>query len=166
MNDLLPRDLYPRDVDVVDQIDRGSFQYALGAATLSSMIASKKIRSRAFQYGLPARGLFNFVVGFYFYRPCHDGVELLRFAVAPEYRRRGFGRRMFEFLLGRQDCDAVVRAYVRETNLEAQLFLRGMGMLCVEQHRGRHEPTGEDLYEFVIGSASPSYRPIPARSHS
>ncbi len=72
-------------------------------------------------------------------------LELLHIAVAPGHRRRGIGQalmaRLEEWL--RQPGDRV-RAYVPESHLEMQLFLRSLGYKAVRVLRGHYG--AEDAY--------------------
>lgn len=90
------------------------------------------------------------VVGFMVYELHKARIELLRLAVRPEFRREGVGRRMVARLVGKLTwMRDRVALHVRESCLDAQLFLRDCGFRAVDVVRGCYAETGEDAYRFV-----------------
>lgn len=76
------------------------------------------------------------VVGFVVFRHVADEsgrrVVLRNFGVAPYWRRRGVGRAMFRKIEDRlRSAEDRVQVTVPESNLPAQLFLRGVGYKAV-----------------------------------
>ncbi len=96
------------------------------------------------------------VVGYMVYELRRKEIELLSFAVHPKYRENGIGRTLIERLIYKLDFGRRERiiAEVRERNLTAQLFLRGMGFLCTQVLRDHYEEATEDAYlmEYFVCS--------------
>lgn len=88
------------------------------------------------------------VVGYVVYTLHKQHLELLNLAVAPEHKREGVGRSTIEKLKRplRPECRRWITTLVRETNLDAQLFLRTMGFEAVAVIRDHYAETDEDAY--------------------
>ena len=88
------------------------------------------------------------VVGFMIYELHKNRLHILNFAVNPDARRRGVGKGMISKLVGKLSHDRRNRIMleVRETNLEAQLFFKGLGFRAVSVLRDFYEDTAEDAY--------------------
>ena len=98
-------------------------------------------------------------VGFVLYRLHPRGIDILRMAVHPDYRREGVGSRLLARVAERLESwgrgqRAQVRIYVRERNLDAQLFLRARGLKAVWVEREHFADTGEDA--FLMTCSIPS----------
>ena len=74
------------------------------------------------------------IVGFMIYELNKGWLELLNFAVDPQFRRRGVGTQMVERLVDKlgQQRRTDITALVRENNLGAQLFFRSCGFKATE----------------------------------
>lgn len=88
------------------------------------------------------------VVGFMIYELTKNRIQVLNFATAAEYRRRGVGTQMIAKLIGKLSAQRRTRVTleVRETNLPAQLFFRTNGFRAVSVLRSFYEDTPEDAY--------------------
>jgi ribosomal-protein-alanine N-acetyltransferase len=88
------------------------------------------------------------VVGFMIYELNKNRIQVLNFAVAPDFRRRGVGTQMVAKLIGKLSAQRRTRILleVRETNLAAQLFFRTIGFRAVSVLRNFYEDTPEDAY--------------------
>jgi ribosomal-protein-alanine N-acetyltransferase len=90
------------------------------------------------------------LIGFAFYRLHENYNQLIRFVIHHEYRRQGWGRLLMEGLFARlssqrRNCLVV---HVRETDLDAQLFLRAMGFKAVKVLREYFKDTKEAAYKM------------------
>jgi ribosomal protein S18 acetylase RimI-like enzyme len=85
------------------------------------------------------------VVGCVFYQPQGDHVYLDRLAVLPEYRRRGLGRALVEYVeaRARELVLPCIRLGVRTALPQNQAYYERMGYRVVEyaSHAGYTEPT-------------------------
>lgn len=95
------------------------------------------------------------VVGFMIYELSRPQIEVLNFAVHPEFRRLGIGERMVAKLHGKLHTTAPAKRkrlvfHVRESNLGGQQFLAACG-LRAELVRGHYKR--EDGYRFECGPA-------------
>ena len=88
------------------------------------------------------------VVRFMIYELHKSKLQILDFAVHPEYRRQGVAAQMVEKLIGKLSSHRRTRIvlHVRETNLAAQLFFRTQGFRAVEVVREHYQDTAEDAY--------------------
>lgn len=88
------------------------------------------------------------VVGFMIYELHKNRLHLLNFAVAVAYRRQSIGGTMIEKLTSKLSADRRNRIMleVRETNLDAQLFFKGLGFRAISVLRDFYEDTTEDAY--------------------
>ena len=88
------------------------------------------------------------VVGFMIYELHKSKLNILDFAVHPEFRRQGVAAQMVEKLAGKLSSHRRTRIilHVRETNLPAQVFFRAQGFKATEVVREHFADTSEDAY--------------------
>lgn len=88
------------------------------------------------------------VVGFMIYELHKNRLHILNFAVSKEIRRQGIGKSMVGKLLSKLSHERRNRIMleVRETNLEAQLFFKGLGFRAISVLRDFYDDTVEDAY--------------------
>lgn len=103
--------------------------------------------------GMVSRHPDCFVSGFMIYELMPTWIGLHRIAVHPEHSREGVGSTMIEKLIGKLTSEKrnQIRLYVRESNLDSQLFFRAMGFSAVSIDREHYEDTKEDAYSMVRG---------------
>lgn len=92
------------------------------------------------------------VVGYMVYWLAGPVIQVSRFAVDPEFHREGIGYEMARCLIEkveRHEYRKKASIYIRETNLDAQLFFRRVGFLAVRTLRDWFDETGESAYQFV-----------------
>lgn len=135
--------LIRRDMDGVLAIERESFPHPWTEAEFVRVLRHRNVIGKVVQVGVR-------VVAFAIYELRRDEIEIVNFAVAREFRRRGAGR----FLLGelaksigpprgrRIVCD------VCEENLAGHLFLRACGWRCVKVKRDAYEDFDQAAYVF------------------
>ena len=107
------------------------------------------------------------VVGFMIYELHKSKLNILDFAVHPEFRRQGVAAQMVEKLVGKLSSHRRTRIvlHLRETNLPAQVFFRTQGFKAIEVVREHYQDTAEDAYlmnylfdEAVVEEAVPANR--------
>lgn len=88
------------------------------------------------------------VVGFMIYELHKTRLQVLNFAVHPEFRRQGVGRQMVAKLAGKLSSHRRTRIAlaIRETALASQLFFKVQGFRATEVMREHFEDTGEDAF--------------------
>lgn len=88
------------------------------------------------------------VVGFMIYELHRNRLHILNFAVHPDFRRGSVGHQMATKLIGKLSPQRRSRILleVRETNLDAQLFFRGLGFRAISVLRDFYDDTTEDAY--------------------
>lgn len=88
------------------------------------------------------------IVGFMVYELLRGKINLIDLAVHPEFRRRGVGRQMVAKLVGKLSVRLRTRVIgcVRESSLDAQVWLRACGFLAIDILREHYPDTGEDGY--------------------
>ncbi len=88
------------------------------------------------------------IIGYMVYELHRSRLNIVRFAVHPEFRRQRVGWAMIERLrdkLIQQDRHELL-VEVRERNLDAQQFFRSQGFKAVSILREHYEDTDEDCY--------------------
>lgn len=88
------------------------------------------------------------VVGFMIYELHKNRLHILNFAVHSDYRRQGVGNAMMQKLIGKLSWERrnQITLEVRETNLDAQLFLRKLGFKAIRVLRDFYDDTADDAY--------------------
>ena len=88
------------------------------------------------------------VVGYMVYELSKNGIHLLNFAVAVDYRRQGVGSQMVAKLTGKLSPARRKRIIlqIREGNLQGQLFFREMGFRAVSVLCDYYDDSPEDAY--------------------
>jgi len=85
--------------------------------------------------------------GYLIYEFVNNKVEILNLAVNPSYLRKGIGTRLINYIKDFVDCD--ICAYVRETNLISQLFMKRNDFKCIEVVSNHYSDTDELAYFFL-----------------
>jgi [ribosomal protein S18]-alanine N-acetyltransferase len=90
------------------------------------------------------------VVGHFLYELHKKKIQVLDLAVDPEFRRRGVGTQIINKLKGKltNGRRSAIEMLVRESNLDAHLFLRECGFFASQVIRDHYDDTGEDAYRF------------------
>jgi ribosomal-protein-alanine N-acetyltransferase len=132
-----------RDMEEVLEIERLSFEF-----TWSEEDFIRSLRQRNV-IGMVAE-VDERVVGSMVYALFRRRLELLNFAVDPEYRRRGVGTQLMDKLIGKLSTNRRTRMTmeVRDGNLGGHLFLRAMGFRAALVMNGYYEDSDEDCYLF------------------
>jgi [ribosomal protein S18]-alanine N-acetyltransferase len=99
------------------------------------------------------------IAGYMFYELSKSSLHLLNLAVAPEYHRRGVGRRLVDKLIGKISPPhrrTSIRVDVRESNLDAQLFFRACGFRAVGVASDVYHGPPEDAYVMLYRLLTPN----------
>lgn len=91
------------------------------------------------------------IVGFMIYELHPQRFQLLSIAVHPTFQRQGYGRALLDKLYGKlSSCRRQqIVTEVRETNLNAQLWLQSCGYVATEVVRSPYVDSPEDAYQFA-----------------
>lgn len=140
--DVQVRWLIRRDVAAVLDIETASFAAPWNEDELLLRLRKKSVIGRV-------AVIDNCTVGYVLYELRRGVLDILRLAVAPEFRRRGVGSRIIEAVKDRAPIvnRSSVTFAVRESNLTAQLFLRHCGFLA-HCTMDEYFEDGEDAYLF------------------
>lgn len=132
------------DLDTVVFIEQQSFQFAW---TREEFLRALRQRNTI---GMVVEDK-DTVVGFMVYSLVDNSIKLENIAVAKHHRRKGYGRAMIEKLIWKLNPERRNRIslLVRETNLDAQLFLRSCGFRCIGMYEGAYDDTDEPGYCFI-----------------
>jgi len=90
------------------------------------------------------------VVAFMVYELHKPSLKVVNMTVHPQYRRQGFSAAMVEKLTSKLSTHRrkKIEVMVRESDMEAQCFLRAMKFVAVNVSRGDYDDTDEDGYLF------------------
>jgi ribosomal-protein-alanine N-acetyltransferase len=130
-----------RDMPEVLSIEGASFDYPWCEEEFLRVLRQRNCIGMVAEYG-------ERVVGFMIYELHKTRLQVLNFAVSPEFRRCDIGHQMVGKLVGKLSSHRRTRIqlHLRETNLPAQLFFRIQGFRATEVLREHFEDTGEDAY--------------------
>lgn len=137
-----------RDMPEVLAIENGSFEFPWSDEDFIRCLRQRNCIGMVAEWD-------ERIVGFMVYELHKNRLQLLNFAVRPEYRRHGVGSRMAEKLVSKLSAERRTRIFleIRETNLAGQLFWKACGFRATSVLRNFYENT-EDAYLFV-------YRYVP-----
>jgi ribosomal-protein-alanine N-acetyltransferase len=132
-----------RDIPEIALIEEASFEYPFTVEEIRR--ANKDIAFSAMVAMVRGR-----VVGHMLYEVHQSRLLLRSLAVTPAYRRCGVGKALIERLISelRMPKRNRITAEVRDSNLDAQLFLRDFGFRAVRVLRDYYEECGDDCYVF------------------
>jgi len=98
----------------------------------------------------------NKIIAFLIYEVRRRSIQLINLGVRPDVRRKGLGSKLIKKLISYMvdsDCSKL-RVEMRETNLDAQLFLNSLGFKATAVVRGHFTDTGEDMYQMSFDLSS------------
>lgn len=130
-----------RDMNEVLQTERQSFEYAWTEEDFLRCLRQRNC------IGMVAE-MNDRVVGFMIYELHKSKLHVLNFAVAPNCRRMGIGAQMVEKLIAKLSSHrrTKITLAIRERNLAAQLFFRGVDFKAVKVLRNYYEDSREDAF--------------------
>lgn len=136
-----------RDMNDVLATERHSFDYAWTEEDFLRCLRQRNC------IGMVAE-MNDRVVGFMIYELHKNKLHVLNFAVAPGCRRMGIGAQMVAKLIAKLSSHrrSKITLAIRERNLAAQLFFRGLDFRAVKVLRNYYEDSREDafLMEFHV----------------
>lgn len=90
------------------------------------------------------------VVGFFIYGLHKHHIELVKFAVRPEWQRMNVGSQMVKKMQAKLSSHRRTRLLVdvRETNLAALNFFKAQGFIATSVVRGYFDDSGEDAFRM------------------
>lgn len=114
--------------------------------------------SREFEYCLSDKrceGLVveyeNEILGYLFYEKNTTSFTLLNCATTPYARRRGVGSALIrELIANLKDTRKEISCVIRESNVQAQIFLRTLGFRAQWVLRGFYSDSSEDAYKMCF----------------
>ena len=132
-----------RDMPEVLAIEHASFEFPWSEEEFLRILRQRNCIGMVAEHG-------DRIVGFMIYELHKHRLNVLNFAVDPDYRRRGAGTQMMAKLAGKLSSHRGTRIdlLVRERNLPAQLFCRAQGFRAAGVLREHYEDTGEDAYQM------------------
>ena len=132
-----------RDMPEVLAIEHANFEYPWCEEEFLRVLRQRNCIGMVAEHG-------ERIVGFMIYELHRTKIHVLDFATHAEFSRRGVGRQMIVKLVGKLSTQRRNRIalYVRETNLQAQLFFRVLGFRAMEVVREHYPDTGEDAYSM------------------
>lgn len=136
------REVAVADLDVVAKIEEQSFDYPWTRREFTYCLQDSHCRSLLIEEE-------GRTIGYLFYEARNSAFRLLSCAVAPTERRRGAGSKLIETLIGRLEGEQnEIFCVVRETNVQAQMFLRRLGFRATWILHDFYGETKEDAYRM------------------
>ena len=137
------------DMQEVLQIEQGSFEHYWTEEDFMNCLRQRNCIGMVAEIG-------EQVVGFMIYELFKTRLNVLNFAVHPQFRRMGIGEQMMNRMISKLSTNYRTRIVlnVRDSNLPAQLFFREQGFKAVYVHRNMFCDFGEDGYEMRYRIAS------------
>ena len=139
--DVQIRWLIRRDMPEVLRIEQESFEFSWTDEDFLCCLRQRNCIGMVAEYD-------HQIVGFMVYELHKSRLNILNFAVAPEFRRHGVGTQMVTRLIDKlsQQRRSEILLEVRERNLDAQLFFRRQSFRAVNVVRCHYNDTEEDAY--------------------
>lgn len=111
-----------RDMPEVLEIEKWSFEFPWSEQEFISCLRQRNAIGMVAEHD-------EQIIGFMIYELNKNQLNLFKFAVKREFRRRGAGRAMAQKLIGKLSPQRrnTVEIILRETNLAAQIFFKAMG---------------------------------------
>lgn len=130
-----------RDMSQVNSIEQNSFNYPWSEQEFTDCLRQRNC------IGLVAEHREQ-IVGYMIYELCKQKLNLLNFAVHPEYRYCGVGTAMVEKLIGKLSPDrrTKITLDIFEYNLDGQLFFKKMGFVATDTLRKYYDNIDADAY--------------------
>jgi [ribosomal protein S18]-alanine N-acetyltransferase len=147
----------PDDIPAVLEIERGSFSTPWPPEAFTQELS----HNRMARYLVARQG--GAVVGFAGIWLMVDEAHITTFAVHPDWRRQGVGRRLMDALLivAAELGAARMTLEVRVSNLAAQALYRGHGFAIAGRRERYYTDDGEDAYVMSTAHlASSAMRPL------
>ena len=129
-----------RDLPLVITIENECFDYAWEEEDFISVLRQSNCIGMVVEED-------DVVMGYMVYELSKKHIELLNLGVHPDVQNRGYGTALIDRLKDKIDEQRrhTLLLNVRETNLQAQLFLRNRGFVASKIRRGYFD-NGEDAY--------------------
>lgn len=134
------------DFAEVMRIERICFEFPWSESEARSVFAHRFTRVRTIQ------GDDGRILAYAVYQEHKDLLHLLSLATAPDVRRKGCARLLIDHmlkLLAGPGSPKKIECEVRETNLDAQLFLKSCGFRAMGIEQNFYQNVQEDAYLFV-----------------
>lgn len=131
-----------RDMPDVLEIEGRSFARPWGERELVRQLQRRQVIGMVAEW-------YGRVIGYMVYELSPRTIRLLAIAVHPDFHGSGVGRTLLAKMAGKLGGKRLrVRLDVRETNLDAQRWLRACGWRATGVIRGHFDDPGEDAYAF------------------
>lgn len=132
-----------RDMPEVLEIEQQSFDYSWTEEDFLRVMRQTNCIGMVAEHG-------EAIVGYMIYELQKFRIELVNFAVHPQWRRLGVGKQMVEKLVNKLSSHRRNRVTltVRESNLRAQLFFHAHGFRAERVRRSFFADSGEDAFEM------------------
>lgn len=143
-----------RDEEAVLDIERRSFEFPWSHDDLIRCLRSRNVIAMVAECE-------QIVAGFMIYELQETRLEVINFAVHPEWRRLGIGSAMAAKLIGKLSPQrrCALWLMIRETNLAAQLFFARQGFRYESTLRDFYQdnPCDDDAYLFEYRLLRPAF---------
>lgn len=135
--------LVRRDFPAIMAIENNSFEYPWTERDFLDALRQRNVIGMVAEHE-------DMVIGYMIYELFPERIQLLSIAVHPDFRRQSVGAAMLRKLAHKlRDRRSRITTEVRETNLDAQFFLRDCGFRAIGVLTGRYPVQQEDAYAFA-----------------
>jgi len=130
-----------RDMPEVIRIENKSFEFRWSEEDFIACLRQRNCIGMIAEHN-------ELIIGFIIYELNEDRLNVINLAVDPQWRRRGVGTAMINKLIGKLSHQRRNRILleVRETNLNALLFLRNNGFRAINILKDHYDDSQEDAY--------------------
>jgi len=138
--------LIRKDLDRVLEIEQAGFDVPWTEAEFLHTLRQKNCIGSVWETHA------GYVVGYTIYELNGGRLELLNLAVDPDYRRTNVGGQMVEKLKTKlhQQRQRELATYVRETNVEAQLFFQSLGFVATGVVNDFYDHCSDAAYRMIF----------------
>jgi ribosomal-protein-alanine N-acetyltransferase len=130
-----------RDMPEVHEIENASFQFPWDEDAFIRCLRQRNCIGMVVERA-------EKIVGYMIYELHKNRLHILNLGVHPQHRRQGVGRALLDKLKGKLSPQrrSRIMCEVRETNLDAQMWLRACGFKAISVLKDFYEDVAEDAY--------------------
>lgn len=134
--------LYRKDVDEVFEIEKMIFENPWDISKLITYACKTRYVGSVSKHK-------EKVIGFMFHEIQKNKLDIIRFAVHPDFRHMGIGTQIVKYLVKLSKNKRQITIKVPEKNLGAQLFFKKQGFRAIKVLHNFYKDSNEDAFLMV-----------------